>query len=318
MTPSMPRSSAGEIPGGVLLAGTDREIVHLKAFGNLAVEPKKIPMLADTAFDLASLSKSVGCATSIMVLVDQGKIDVHDRVSKYIPEFGANGKEEITIEQLLLHFSGMVPDNPLKDYEAGVEQAWKNLFALKPTTQPGTKFVYSDVNFEVLGELVHRVSGQPLDQFAKQRVFEPLGMKDTTYNPPQALRDRCAYCEKRGDKWMIGEVHDPRAFCLGGVAGHAGVFSTAQDVARWCQMLLNGGELDGHRILKAETVREMLTASPAAQRERLARVSASISTPPFPHPSAATASSAARRSATPVTPARASGSIRKTNASSCC
>jgi uncharacterized protein YbbC (DUF1343 family)/CubicO group peptidase (beta-lactamase class C family) len=249
----------GEIPGAVLLAGTDREIVYLKAYGNRAVEPEKLPMKTDTIFDLASLSKSIGCATSIMALIDQGKIDLHDRVSKYIPEFAANGKQDITVEQLLLHQSGMMPDNPMKDYEDGVEQSWKNLFKLAPTTQPGTKFVYSDVNFEVLGELVHRVSGQTLDQFAREHVFEPLGMRDTMYNPPSDLRERCAYCEKRAGHWMIGQVHDPRAFALGGVAGHAGVFSTAEDVAKWCQMLLNGGELNGHRILKDETVREMTT-----------------------------------------------------------
>src|SRR5439155_26557977 len=216
----------------------------------------KLPMQTDTVFDLASLSKSIGCASSIMVLVDQGKIDVHDRVARYIPEFASSGKENITVEQLLLHQSGMVPDNPMKDYEHGIDEAWKNIFALAPTTQPGTKFVYSDVNFEVLGELVHRVSGQPLDEFAREHVFEPLGMADTMYNPPQALRERCAYCEKREGHWMIGEVHDPRAFALGGVAGHAGVFGTAEDVAKWCQMLLNEGELNGHRIMRAETVRE--------------------------------------------------------------
>src|SRR2546423_13797878 len=206
-------------------------------------------MKTDTIFDLASLSKSIGCASSIMVLVDRGKIDVHDRVSKYIPEFAANGKEDITIEQLLLHQSGMMPDNPMKDYEDGMEQAWKNLFALAPTTQPGTKFIYSDVNFEILGEVVHRVSGQTLDQFAREHVFEPLGMRETMYNPPAALRERCAYCEKRDGRWMIGEVHDPRAYALGGVAGHAGVFGTAEDVAKGCQMLLNGGEVNGHPVL---------------------------------------------------------------------
>src|SRR5439155_3639570 len=105
-------------------------------------------------------------------------------------------------------------------------------------------------------ELVHRVSGQPLDEFAREHVFEPLGMTETMYNPPASLRERCAYCEKRDGHWMVGEVHDPRAFALGGVAGHAGVFGTAEDVAKFCQMLLNEGELNGHRIMRAETVRE--------------------------------------------------------------
>jgi uncharacterized protein YbbC (DUF1343 family)/CubicO group peptidase (beta-lactamase class C family) len=247
------------IPGAVLIAGTDKEIVYRKAYGNRAVEPDKLPAKLDTIYDLASLSKSVGCATSVMVLVDQGKINVHERVAKYIPEFAANGKEEITVEQLLLHWSGMIPDNPISDYDKGPEEAWKNIFKLKPTTQPGTSFRYSDVNFEVLGELVHRVSGKPLDEFARENVFAPLGMTDTMYNPPAKYWERCAYCEKRDGKWMIGQVHDPRAYALGGVAGHAGIFSTGDDLAKWCQMLIDGGELNGKRILKPETVREMTT-----------------------------------------------------------
>ena len=248
-----------EIPGAVLLAGTDHDIVYLKAYGNRAVEPEKLPMKTDTIFDLASLSKSVGCASSIMVLVDQGKIDVHEPVAKYIPEFAANGKEKITVEQLLLHWSGMIPDNSMDDYKDGVDQAWKNIFAIKPASEPGVKFVYSDLNFEVLGEMVHHVSGEPLDQFAHEHVFAPLGMTDTMYNPPASLKDRCAFCEKRDGHWMDGEVHDPRAFALGGVAGHAGVFSTATDVGKFCQMLLNNGELNGHRIMQEKTAKEWTT-----------------------------------------------------------
>ena len=196
----------------MLLAGTDKDVVYLKAYGNLAIEPKPIPAKTDTIYDLASLSKSIGTATCLMVLVDQGKVDVHQPVAKYIPEFAANGKEKVTVEDLLLHHSGLEPDNPIGDYEHGIDEAWKNIFALKLVNPPDTKFVYSDLNFEVLGELVHRVSGKPLDQFAKEHVFEPLGMTDTTYNPPPAMRDRLGpYTEKRDGHWMIGEVHDPRA-----------------------------------------------------------------------------------------------------------
>jgi uncharacterized protein YbbC (DUF1343 family)/CubicO group peptidase (beta-lactamase class C family) len=248
-----------EIPGAVLIAGTADEIVYRKAYGFRALEPHKTPNSLDTIYDLASLSKNVGCATSLMVLVDRGKIDVHQPVARYLPEFAQNGKDAITVEHLLLHRGGLVPDNPMKDYQDGAEQAWKNIFALKTTYEPGTKMVYSDVGFLVLGKLVERVSGQPLDQFARENIFAPLGMSDTSYKPAKSLRDRIAPAEKRNGEWMIGDVHDPRSWALGGVAGHAGVFSIGDDVARWVQMLLNGGELNGKRILSEATVREMLT-----------------------------------------------------------
>jgi uncharacterized protein YbbC (DUF1343 family) len=182
---------------------------------------------------------------------------VHDPVSKYLPEFAAEGKQDITIEQLLLHRGGLIADNPMKDFEQGKEKSWEKILSMRPTYPPGTRFVYSDVSFMVLGRLVEKVTGQSLDQFAKAEIFQPLGMKDTGYNPSSSLQDRIAPTQQRDGKWMLGEVHDPRAYALGGVAGHAGVFSTAGDVARWCRMLLNGGELDGHRILSQATVQQM-------------------------------------------------------------
>jgi len=153
----------------------------------------------------------------------------------------------------------LIPDNPMKDYEGGPAKAWDNIMKIKPRWEPGTHFAYSDVSFLVLGKLVERVSRQPLDQFAQENVFSPLWMNHTTYNPPHAWWPNIAPTEKRGGKWIIGQVHDPRAYALGGVAGHAGVFSTGRDVARYCQMILSGGELEGRRILSAETVRQMTT-----------------------------------------------------------
>lgn len=248
----------GKIPGAVLLVGRGDEIVYRKAYGNRAVQPEKVAMTEDTVFDLASLSKVVGCATSVMLLAERGQICLNDRVAAYLPEFANNGKQEVTIEQLLLHRAGLIPDNSLKDYADGPEKSIERIMQLKTVYEPGTRFDYSDVGYMVLGELVKRVAGRPLDQFTREEIFGPLGMKDTCYLVPEANKARCAPTEKRDGKWMIGEVHDPRAYALGGVAGHAGVFSTADDLSRWCRMILGFGTLDGKRVFADTTIREMI------------------------------------------------------------
>jgi uncharacterized protein YbbC (DUF1343 family) len=245
------------LPGAVLLVSHNGRIIHEKAYGQRAVQPQPVPMSTDTVFDLASLSKPIGCATSIMLLAERGKLKPSDPVAKFIPAFAANGKEAITIEQLLVHTSGLIPDNPLSDYTDGPAAAFAKINALRPLNGPGRQFMYSDVNYIMLGRLVQIIDGRPLERFVREEIFLPLMMNQTLYNPPEALKSRCAPTQKRGDHWMVGEVHDPRAFALGGVAGHAGVFSTAQDLARFCQMLLNGGELDGQRVLSEDTVRIM-------------------------------------------------------------
>ncbi len=250
------------IPGAVLLAGNRDGVVYIKSIGDRAVEPTHEAMTDDTIFDLASLSKPIGCATSVMILVDRGKIQLTDPVMKHIPEFGNNGKEAITVEQLLLHTGGLIPDNPMSDYTDGVETAWKKLHELTPKWEPGTRVKYSDVGFIILGKLVETVDGRPLSQFAQEEVFKPLGMKDTTYLPAAERKPRIAPTEKRSKDdadFIRGEVHDPRAHALGGFAGHAGLFGTADDVSRWVRMLLNGGQLDGTRILSKSTVKNMLT-----------------------------------------------------------
>jgi CubicO group peptidase (beta-lactamase class C family) len=252
----------GKIPGAVVLLGKEGRVVYRKAYGNRAVQPEKTPMREETVFDLASLTKPVACATSIMMLVERGKIGLQEPVSKYISAFGVNGKEKITVEQLLTHVGGLIPDNAMADYRDGPKVAWEKICALKPVTEPGTKFAYTDVGFIVLGELVKVVDGRPLDQFAKEEIFEPLGMKETGYQPSEEIKARCALTEKRGERWMQGEVHDPRAYALGGVAGHAGLFSTADDLAKFCFMLVNGGEYEGKRILAEKTAK--LLAEPVA------------------------------------------------------
>ena len=249
--------AAGKTPGAVLLVGQGDEVVYRKAYGNRSVEPKKVSETPDTIFDMASLTKVVATAPSIMILSDRGKLNVRDAVAKYIPEFAQNGKQDITIEMLLLHRSGLIPDDDMSDYDKGPEQAWKNIYALKPKWEPGTHFAYSDMNYIMLGKLVEVISGRPLDAFAKENIYEPLGMIHTQYKPPESWRGSIAPTEKRDGHWMIGEVHDPRSYALGGVAGHAGLFSTADDLSRYCRMLMHYGVLDGHRVLKQSTVKEM-------------------------------------------------------------
>lgn len=245
----------GDCPGAVILVVHGDAVVYRKAFGKRAVKPDEVAMTTDTVFDMASLTKPVAVGTSVMLLIEQGKLKPGDRVSKYWPEFAANGKDKVTIEQLLLHTSGLIPDNDLADYADGKEKALERIAALKLLSPAGTQFRYSDVGFIVLGQLVERVGGMPLDAFAKKHVFDPLKMTDTAFKPGESHKKRIAPTGLRDSKIILGEVHDPRAFKLGGVAGDAGLFSTADDIARYCRMLLRGGELDGVRILDAKTVK---------------------------------------------------------------
>jgi uncharacterized protein YbbC (DUF1343 family) len=219
-------------------------------------------MTTDTVFDLASLTKPIATATSVMYLVAAGRIQLDDAVAKHVPEFAPNGKQDVTIRQLLTHQGGLTPDNALRDYQNGTEQAWQRIWALPLIADAGSRFIYSDVGFIVLGELIHRVSGMPLDQFTRQHVFGPLGMSETGFLPDEALRQRAAATEQRDGRWMCGEVHDPRAYLLDGVAGHAGLFSTAEDLAVYGQMLVQGGRYAGVQILSDEIVAQMTTPHP--------------------------------------------------------
>lgn len=252
------------MPGCVVLVGRRGKVVFRKAYGHRSVEPETQPMRVDTLFDLASLTKPIATATSIMILLEQGRIRLDDAVAQHLPEFAANGKEEITVQQLLTHQGGLVPDNPLADYVDGAEQAWERIFALHPQVQPGSRFQYTDVGFLVLGKLVERLSGQSIAAFAHDHIFAPLGMKDTGFVPDEARRQRAAVTERRDGKWIQGTVHDPRAFHLQGVAGHAGLFSTADDLSIYADMMLKDGTSDRGRILGPRTVRIMTSAFPVS------------------------------------------------------
>lgn len=250
--------AAKRLPGCVVLIGRQGQIAFLKAYGQKQLEPEPVPMTVDTVFDLASITKPVATATSVMILVEQGKLQIRDKVSQHIPEFARNGKDKITVLQLLTHQSGLIADNAIADFKDGPDQALERIYALKPQFEPGAKFIYSDVGFIVLGELVRRISGKNVHEFSQEHVFRPLGMSETGYLPGAELRARAALTEKRDDHWMQGEVHDPRAWLLGGIAGHAGLFSTAADLAVYAQMIVNRGSFAGVRILSPRTV-ELMT-----------------------------------------------------------
>jgi uncharacterized protein YbbC (DUF1343 family) len=249
-----------QLPGAVVLVGREGKVVWRHAYGNRTVEPQTEPMTPDTIFDLASLTKVVATATSIMILVERGQVRLGDPVARYIPEFAEMGKRNITVEQLMTHRSGFPPDNDIKDYEQGPAKAFENIWHLAPISEAGSRFMYSDVNYIVLAELIRRVSGKPLDEFAAENIFRPLGMKDTGFKPAARLQPRIAPTEKRDDHWMRGDVHDPRAYLLGGVAGHAGLFSTADDLAIYCQMILGHGQYREARVLSPMGVTRMTEA----------------------------------------------------------
>lgn len=233
----------GQMSGAVVMIANQQKILFENAYGYRLVSDHPEPMTIDTLFDLASITKPVATATSVMHLVQEGKIQLDRPVSLYLPEFNGGGKETILVSELLTHTGGLIPDNSLRDYQQGSKVAWQKICDLKMTASRGERFMYSDVGFIVLGKLVERISGKNLNAFSKRKIFEPFGMMETGFLPNDALKQRAAATEKRDDRWMKGEVHDPRAFLLGGIAGHAGLFSTAADLTTFGQIMLHRGEL---------------------------------------------------------------------------
>ena len=248
------------IPGAVLLVGHGGQTVYRKAYGKRAVLPSPEPMTVDTIFDCASLTKVVATSSALMKLFEEGKVRINDRVTQYLPEF-QGGKSEITVRNLMTHFSGLRPDLDLEPAWSGYETGIQRALIDKPATPPGVRFVYSDINFILLGEIVHRVSGEMLPDYVRKTVFEPLGMHDTMFQPPESLRPRIAPTEMldKAHLPLRGVVHDPTARDMGGIAGHAGLFSTADDLAQFCRMMLANGAWHGSRIFSPLTVEKFTT-----------------------------------------------------------
>ena len=268
-----------KLPGGVLWAEHNGHAIH-RAYGNRALVPRVEKMTEDTIFDAASITKVAATTPSIWILIERGKIGLDDPASKYLPEFHGGWRDEVTIRHLLTHTSGLRPDLDLNEKWSGYDEGIRRATLEMPLNRPGFIFRYSDINFELLGEIVRRVSGMSLDEFARREVFEKLGMKDTRFFPivtpsvsegpgrvggaPHArpgaslklgATGRIAPTEMTDGVMLRGVVHDPTARRMGGVAGHAGLFTTARDLAKYARCLLHGGA----PILKPETVK-MLTS----------------------------------------------------------
>ncbi|MDQ6885780.1 MAG: serine hydrolase [Gemmatimonadota bacterium] len=248
---------AGGFPGAAVVVGRKGAAVWEKGFGTLdwsrdtRVSPKQ------TIYDLASLTKVVGTTTAIMVLFDEGKVALDSSVQSYLPAFQGEGKDRVTVRQLLEHRSGLPADRDLWRMAHSPEEARRAVLETPLVCRPGDCFIYSDLGAATLGMLVEAVSGEGLDQFLAERVFTPLGMTNTFFRPADSLKARIAPTELTPPRGypLRGEVHDENAYALGGVSGHAGLFSTVSDLSIFAQMMLNGGSYNGTRIISDSTVR---------------------------------------------------------------
>jgi len=245
--------SGGLIAGGVVLVGTSKGVVFEKPYGRVAATPESRPMELDTIFDIASLTKVVATTPAILKLVEDGRVSLVDPVRKWLPEFAI--REELQIWHLLTHTSGL--DDFSLSSTGPMQSAIEGAAVQKPKGLVGSRFRYADINFILLGEIVRRSSSFTLDQFASSQIFAPLKMTETLFNPDQELGQRCSSTMGGERNSYQGSVQDSLARQLGGVAGHAGVFSTAGDLGRFCMMVLNRGELGGDRVLLSRTIEQM-------------------------------------------------------------
>jgi CubicO group peptidase (beta-lactamase class C family) len=253
----------GNFPGAVVLIGTPDDILYWKAFGNEVIEPYQEPMGTNTVFDMASLTKPVATATSIMILIDRNAIDLDDYVGKYLPDFACNGKQQVQIKHLLTHTSGL----PAYTNAAKLEEQFgspcsekliEKICSFEALSKSGEKFRYSCLGYITLAKIVEKITGKTIDEFSRENIFKPLGMKNTTYNPPVSRLKDIAATQIVDGKLLRGTVHDPLAQLMAGISGNAGLFSNAYDLSIYCRMLLNDGIWNGRRILSSEAV-TMLT-----------------------------------------------------------
>ena len=249
-------------PGAVLLFGIDHTFLFSKAYGHYTYDKNSRQVTTNSIFDLASVSKVVGTTTAAMILVDRGKLNLDEKVIAYLPEFNNNGKDKITIRNLLLHNSGLPAFKKYYDKYSTADEVINDIMNLKLIYEPGTKYVYSDLGMITLQKVIEKISGMPLDKFLYENLFKPLGMDLTMYNPPKELKQNCVPTEL-DDFWRMrllqGEVHDERAYMLNRVAGHAGLFSTAEDLSKFVRMLLDGGKYNGKQIISKKIIDEWTT-----------------------------------------------------------
>lgn len=255
----------GVFPGAVLVVGRRDTVLFAKGYGHLTWSGSSAPVSPDsTLYDLASLTKVVATTTALMILVDRGKVRLEAPVATYVPEFHGRGTAGITVRHLLTHTSGLPATLPLARETQDSAAAMRMVYAATPAATPGKRVLYSDVNAILLGEIVRRASGESLDRFAAREIFEPLDLRYTLFRPPPALRSRIAPTGEWHGHPVAGVVNDPNAERLGGLAGHAGLFATGEDVARFAEFVLRQGTLgDGRQLVRAETVRLFTTKAAA-------------------------------------------------------
>lgn len=249
--------TAGRIPGAVIVTGDAQGVRYRAAFGSRSLVPARELMTPDTEFDLASLTKVIATTTAIMQLVEARRLELDSPVARYWPAFSAHGKQSVTIRELLSHTSGLAPDLPLSVRVKGRSGVLSETIAQRLQATPGERVIYSDINFVVLGELVRIVTHLSLDDYCRLHIFAPLGMHDTMFTPELAHAARAAATTADTAGMRVGRVHDPTAARMNGVSGNAGLFSTADDLARFARMILNGGTLGAARVLMPATIEAM-------------------------------------------------------------
>ncbi|WP_415527636.1 serine hydrolase domain-containing protein [Gluconobacter sp.] len=261
----------GEAPGAVVAIGHDGRIVHRFVYGKRALVPAPEPLGWDTRFDMASLTKPTMTALAVMQLVEQRKLGVDDRISQYFPEFACKGKGDITVRLLMTHYSGLPLDVPLDDPWSGRAEGVRRAMTSSLINPPGEKFVYSDINYVMLGLLVEKLGGLPLDQYVQRNILDPLGMTESGYRPSADLWPLIAPTQYDEHGTMLrGVVHDPTARRMGGVAGHAGLFSDARDMSVYAQALLDRLQGRPSRFpLRRETLMLMITPQQPAGKTEL-------------------------------------------------
>ncbi len=255
---------AGHFPGAVVLVGNSKRILYWRAFGQAVAEPFQAPMTKETLFDLASLTKPIATATSIMILIDRGMLNLDDRVGDTLPQFACAGKEDVRIKHLLTHSSGL----PAYTNAATIEdqhgcpcpaKVIEKICSFEAQSAPGETFQYSCLGYITLAEIVRVVTGQSIAEFSRDNIFVPLAMKGTSFTPPACWSDRTAATEIVDGELRRGAVHDPLARLMDGASGNAGLFATASDLSVFCRMLLNDGLWKGKRVLSPNAVKKLTT-----------------------------------------------------------
>jgi len=244
-------------PGGVVLVWKDGNIIYEKAYGNFTYDKSSPKVNTNTLYDLASVTKVVATTTATMICYDRNLFSLDDKVVKYIPEFGVNGKENITIKNLLLHNSGLIAWKKFYERDLKYDEVIKEIYSSELEYKTGEKTVYSDLGIITLGKIIEKVSGKSLDIFCKDEIFDPLKMNSTFFNPNDSLKKLCAPTEIDNYwrmKTLQGDVHDETSAMLNGVAGHAGLFSIADDIAKLMSVLLNKGKLNQRQFIKQSTI----------------------------------------------------------------